>query len=318
MKTILVKILTNPIKIAVVLIFAAFILTQCGTQKQVLPATQVIEDKGLFWEISHPDTEHKSYLFGTIHMIPEELFFLPDGLEEAIAGSGAVYFEVDISKMKDPVYQMEILQQSFMQGDTTLSDLLTKEEYTFVKTHFEEMGMPIFMFEKIKPMFLSVFGDKEIMGKNAEGKLRFYEFELMALAEKAGKEVFGLESIEYQMSLMDSIPYTKQAKYLIQSIQSDQSRESMLDSLFALYIAQDIEAMHESLDEGDLSEYDNMLLKHRNQNWIPVAIGSMKEKPCFFAVGAAHIGGPDGMITLLRKQGFILKPVNKPGISNQP
>jgi len=296
-------------------VFMALFLVQCGTQKQVVSENTSIPEKGLFWEISHPDIKHKSYLFGTIHMIPEELFFLPEGVKEAIGSAGVVFFEVDISKMKDPVYMMEVLQQSYMQGDTTLSELLSKDEYALVQAHFEEMGMPIFLFEKIKPMFLSVFGDKEIMGKNAEGKLKFYEFELMDLAEKAGKEIKGLESIEYQMSLMDSIPYAKQAQYLVQSLQSDNNQESTLDSIFTLYLAQDIEAMHQSLDDGELSEYDNMLLINRNHNWIPVATTNMKEKPCFFAVGAAHIGGPYGMIALLRKQGFRLKPVEKAGIS---
>lgn len=300
----------SAIKAGLFVVMAIF-LVQCSTPKTAVTIVPPVPEKGLFWEISHPEIQHKSYLFGTIHMIPEELFFLPDGLEQAIYQADAIYFEVDVSKMKDPVFQMEILQQSFMQGDTSLSDLLTKEEYHLVKMHFEEMGMPIFMFEKIKPMFLSVFGDKEIMGKNAEGKLRFYEFELMDIAGKAGKEIFGLESIEYQMSLMDSIPYAKQAKYLVESIQTDESRESTLDSLFAIYLNQDIEAMHKSLDEGDISEYDSMLLTNRNRNWVPVATESMKEKSCVFAVGAAHIGGPDGMISLLRQKGFTLKPVRK-------
>jgi uncharacterized protein YbaP (TraB family) len=299
---------------AVFFVFIALFLVQCGTQKQLVSETSSIPEKGLFWEITHPNLDHKSYLFGTIHMIPEELFFLPEGLHQAINDVGMVFFEVDISKMKDPVYVMEVLQQSYMQGDTTLSDLLNKDEYAIVEAHFEDMGMPIFLFEKIKPMFLSVFGDKEIMSKNAEGELKFYEFELMDLAEKAGKEIKGLESIEYQMGLMDSIPYAKQAQYLVQSLQSDIKKESALDSIFNIYLAQDIEAMHQSLDDGDLSEYDSMLLINRNRNWIPVATTHMKQKPCFFAVGAAHIGGPDGMITLLRKQGFKLKPVEKTGI----
>lgn len=299
---------------AVFFVISTLFLVQCSTQKQVVPETLPIPQKGLFWEITHPDLDHTSYLFGTIHMIPEELFFLPEGLSQAIHEVGTVFFEVDISKMKDPVYMMEVLQQSYMQGDTTLSDLLNKDDYAIVEAHFEDMGMPIFLFEKIKPMFLSVFGDKDIMGKNADGKLKFYEFELMDLAEKAGKEIKGLESIEYQMGLMDSIPYAKQAQYLVQSLQSDVKKESALDSIFTLYLAQDIEAMHQSLDEGNLSEYDNMLLINRNRNWIPVATAHMKQNPCFFAVGAAHIGGPDGMITLLRKQGFKLRQVGKTGI----
>ena len=52
------------------------------------------------------------------------------------------------------------------------------------------------------------------------------------------------------------------------------------------------------------------MLNNRNNNWIPVIAAATKEKPTFFAVGAAHLGGEKGVISLLRKKGFKVTPIN--------
>ena len=52
-----------------------------------------------------------------------------------------------------------------------------------------------------------------------------------------------------------------------------------------------------------------MLLKNRNTNWIPKIEKAAKEKPTFFGVGAAHLGGDDGVIKLLRKKGYTVEAV---------
>jgi uncharacterized protein len=56
-------------------------------------------------------------------------------------------------------------------------------------------------------------------------------------------------------------------------------------------------------DEG-MGQYEDILLKKRNMNWIPVMGRMMAEKPTLFAVGAGHLGGPTGVVALLRKAGY--------------
>jgi uncharacterized protein YbaP (TraB family) len=51
------------------------------------------------------------------------------------------------------------------------------------------------------------------------------------------------------------------------------------------------------------------LLTNRNQKWIPKIKTFSKDKAVFYAVGAAHLGGPNGILRLLMKEGYTLKPV---------
>ena len=82
------------------------------------------------------------------------------------------------------------------------------------------------------------------------------------------------------------------------------------NKLVAVYKTQDVDSMYRVTNQApELMEAENELLVKRNSKWIPVMKNSMQQSSCFFAVGAAHLGGDIGVISLLRKQGYTVKPV---------
>ena len=58
-----------------------------------------------------------------------------------------------------------------------------------------------------------------------------------------------------------------------------------------------------------MAPYEELLLVRRNENWIPVMERIMREGSAFFAVGAGHLGGPKGVVNLLRQAGYTVEPV---------
>lgn len=293
-------------------VLISFLLVDCKSARiQKEEGAFQLEKKALLWEISGNKLTCPSWLFGTIHMIDAEKFFLPEGTEEAFKSSDLICFEVDLGLMDDPAEQMALLHQSFMKDDITLKDLLNEDEYAIVEKHFQGMGIPLFLLERIKPMFLTVFADESLLqGAKDKSKLKFYEFEFMQMASQQEKNVKGLEGIEFQMGLMDSIPYEVQAKMLLEGIKSEKGGNAEMDSLIALYLRQDIEGLYRSFSSDSLARYDSLLLINRNFNWLPVMMEEMKNNCCFFAVGAGHLGGPNGVIRLLEQKGYTLKPVS--------
>ncbi len=117
------------------------------------------------------------------------------------------------------------------------------------------------------------------------------------------------------MSLFDSIPYDAQAQMLMATIQSDEkdSESNQLEEMVKMYKDQDIQGMQRMVkgDEGGISEYEELLLLRRNRNWIPIMEDMMANNPTFFAVGAGHLGGEEGVIALLRKAGYKVAPINR-------
>lgn len=295
------------------LLSATLFISACGIvhPKESKSAEYRGLDNALLWKISGPEL-HESYLFGTIHIIDSDRFFYPDGLLTGMEKSEKVFFEVDMEQMNDIGFQMQMMQKATMKGDVSLSDLLNEDDYEMVRAHFQKMGIPLMMFERLKPMFLTVFaGDMDPQGLQT-GTMKSYEMELQKIAKQANKVSGGLETIDYQLAVLDSIPYEEQAQMLVDAIKQAGDESDYLDKMIEVYVSQNINGMVSMFEEegSEIEGFEELLLVNRNRNWIPVMIEEMKAQPSFFAVGAGHLGGADGVVHLLRSNGITVTPVN--------
>lgn len=296
---------------SLLLLIAAVNLWAQPASAQYAPAPT---DKALLWKVTGNGLETPSYVYGTIHMIGRDDYFLTESAKKAFESVKHVAFEIDMEDMTDMSKMMPLMMKAFMVGDTTLKDLLTEEEYTQVSEHFQQVGLPMMFVDRIKPMFLSVMGGGEDMmslNPNAESSMVSYEMEFMKMAQEREMDIDGLETAEFQMSMFDSIPYRVQAKMLMEAINAEGGGATdQFDEMVRLYKDQDIHAMQSMMDEeGGIAGYEDLLLVRRNRNWIPIMEEAMKQRPTFFAVGAGHLGGEEGVIALLREAGYTVEPL---------
>ena len=277
---------------------------------QYAPST---DENSLLWEITGKGLAQPSYLFGTIHLIGKEDFFLSDLTKQSFEQSQRVVFEINMEEMADFTKLMPLLMKSFMAGNVTLKDLLNTDDYALVKAHFESIGLPMMFLDRIKPMFLSVLGgDQDMFSMSGDGaQMTSYEMELMTMAQARQMAIGGLETAEFQMSMFDSIPYKEQAQMLLESVKSEGGSDGQFEHMVELYKNQDLQGMQALMDDeaGGIGSYGDLLLVGRNRNWIPLMSKMMVEQPTFFAVGAGHLGGDQGVVALLREQGYTVKPL---------
>jgi uncharacterized protein YbaP (TraB family) len=296
-----------------------FAFVGCKTSKETVaevPGQTIDEskplEKALLWKIEGKKVKRPSYLYGTIHIIPGEDYFLPAGTQTALSNASNVYFEVDMDDMMNLGKQIKLLTKAFMKDGIRIRDLLTSEEYQLVKQKFEGLGLPFAMFEKIKPMFLSMFIQGDMSpGDIQDGTITSYEMKFWETAKENEIPVEGLETLEFQMSIFDSIPYTEQAKMLVETVKTSDVGNEEFQAMIDIYRAQDIDGMYHMFSSGEeeLGAYEDLFLTTRNKNWVPVMESVLLDGNVFFAVGAGHLGGPNGMIRLLRKAGYTLTPV---------
>jgi uncharacterized protein YbaP (TraB family) len=298
------------------LLFLLFLspLAALFAQTAAIPGA-VPTEKALLWEISGNGLKQPSFLYGTIHMIGKKDFFLTPATKTALEKAKHVTFEINMEEMTDNVMALfPLLMQSFMRNDTTLSDLLTPQEYELVKKHFESIGLPFMMLNRIKPMFLTAMDPSAMTGMGAadgagaDGVVS-YEMEFLSMAKAQKKTIGGLETAAFQMSMFDSIPYRVQAKMLVSSLSQEEGKsDGEFAKMVELYKSQDIQAMQTMMDNSEgVDGYQTLLLVNRNKKWIPIMGKMMTEKPTFFAVGAGHLGGVNGVIALLRKAGYTVQ-----------
>ncbi len=293
-------------------LFSALLLVSCKGPKAATKAPEALPH-ALLWKIEMAD-QPPSYLFGTIHMIPKEDYFLPSGLDEAFDKSKHVVFEIDLDEMSGMESLMGMLSNLMMKDGTTLEQLLTPDEYKEVTAYFDKMGIPMFLLGKVKPMFLSMLAEVNMDPAQMQSdEMVSYEMNLYDRAQKSKKDVGGLETMAYQISLFDSIPYKDQAKMLVDAVRGTNADTDSYDQTVELYKQQNIEAMIDMVDEsqsGENNNYENVLINNRNKNWIPIMSKMMKDGPVFFAVGAGHLAGEHGVLSLLKQQGYKVTPVS--------
>lgn len=299
-----------------ILSFVPFIFAQT-TKVDSIDSTATQEKKmedrnSLLWKVTGKGLKNPSYVFGTIHLINEKDFLFTPAMEEAFKESKAVTFEIKLDDMNNMSSQMSMMMKAFMDGGKTLRDLISKEDYELVQKHFSKIGLPLVLLERMKPMFLSALASGDISPeKMSSGEIVSYEFKLMDKAKAQNKPINGLETMEFQMSLFDSIPYEAQAKMLVDGIKSSDASEDQFRKMVELYKNQDLEGMQRMVtgDEEGFGKYEDILLVKRNQSWIPLMITAMEKQSTFFAVGAGHLPGEQGVVELLEKQGYTLTPI---------
>jgi uncharacterized protein YbaP (TraB family) len=301
-----------------ILILGILAWTACGTakhagSKQVTASADTARlENALLWKVTHPEMKEPSYVFGTIHIIGDEEYFLPAGTEIALEKADRIVFEIDMKEMMDLGTQISMITKAFMKNETRLGDLISDEDYEMVEKHFADLGLPMMLLDRIKPMFLTVFASSEMSPDDiSSGEMKSYEMEFFDFAQENEKETGGLETIDFQLSVFDSIPYKAQAEMLVESIRAEEEQTDLFQQMVDLYRNQDIEALYMAIGDEEMGagEYEDLLVRNRNQRWMSGMREFMSAGSVFFAVGAGHLGGPNGVIRLLRKEGFVVAPI---------
>ena len=260
----------------------------------------------LLWEISGNGLKKPSYLFGTFHMFCREDIRFSSQLKKALASADEVYFEMDLD---DPSNTLGGLLFLNMKKGLTLNDLYSEVDYRRLETFFKDsLGRSLSGMKRMKPSVIEAVLYPKLMPCNS---LSGIDMELFKLAQDAKKEVKGFETIAEQGAVFDSIPYETQAKGLLNTIDSFNIYRSMFDSLLFVYKNQQMKEIEKMMSktESGLGESRYLLLDKRNINWVSQLKKILPEKSVFIAVGAGHLSGENGVIELLEKAGYTVRPL---------
>lgn len=263
----------------------------------------------LLWRISGKGLTRPSYLFGTMHILCASDARLTDSLKAVIAACDEVYFEINLSDMSDMLNSIKYMR---MNDSKKLSDLLKPDEYARVKDYFARHSslLPFSMLERFKPMLISgLIEEQGLDCQTTDGMELMIMQQLHSSTEK--KPVNGLETAAFQAGLFDSIPYEQQAKELVNYIDSADENKKATRQLAELYIHQDLDSIGQLSDKDDpgMSGYMDLLLYNRNRKWARELDTLLPGKSLLIAVGAAHLPGKEGVIELLRREGYTVDPI---------
>lgn len=244
-----------------------------------------------------------SYLFGTIHMIPEENIFLSDTLLGALYQCDELVLEADVFNANPA----ELLKYGQLPNGGKLDTALTKADYALLDSALKAgMGAGLAVFKQFKPFMI----DAMLMAGAVPKGTVPWEKVLTDNALNNEKTISYLETIEQQLSFFDSIPVRKQLEQTVAYLREEGGMEAEYQKLVTAYLAGDVERLHDFMTESiDDPRYLYFLLEKRNRSWVPKITEGMKTKRLFVAVGAGHLPGETGVLNLLKKQGFSVTPL---------
>lgn len=264
----------------------------------------------LLWRISGNNLSKPSYLFGTIHLLCANDIELSETLKSAIKETDKVYLELDMDNLFE---MMQAVQKMKMRNDTTLSDLLSESDYKKVKAFFTSKSslIPFPILETYKPMLAASM----IMQTSTDcDNAISMEQIIMQQAKQDRKEIKGMETMTYQLSIFDSIPYEVQAKQLLAFITENDTEDKAskeYDEMASAYRNQELHKLEQLINKEELGigNFADLLLYNRNKNWVVIMGKIFSTNSAVIAVGAGHLPGEKGVINLLRKAGYKVDPM---------
>jgi len=268
------------------------------------------EYPSLFWEIKGKGMSQPSYLYGTVHSFDSKAFRYVPQLASKIAASELFAMEMIIDMQSQNL--KEVMQHAMMPGDTMISMLLAPEEYERLSRYMtDSVGLPMMLLGKVKPFFLMAMMMEQSMTQDAA---RFLDDSLSQIAKLAKKKVIGIETMEEQLGAIDQIPLREQARMLMEEVDSalTSSSANEMDELIAIYASGSLDSLQQLYQKKEFSNTFQLALvtdrNHRMADRIATYLGDNVRM--FVAVGALHLQGEEGVITLLRKKGYTVTPIN--------
>ena len=247
------------------------------------------------------------YLLGSIHLLKRSDYPLPAPMEQAFSNSPIVVFETDIGELQQPGVQFKMLAKASLPAGETLEDRLTPQVYADFSNHVSEVGLPMFIFSRLKPcmaaMMLEVLELKKL-GLDPERGVDQYFFNR---ARKAGKQIVPLETVEFQIGLVTE--FSKEEAQLLMKTTIDEIDDTkklyqqMLDAWKTGNGPSLAKLLNDSMQDAPVIY--KRLVTDRNRRWVPKIESLLHgSKNAIVIVGAGHLVGDKGVVALLRKDGF--------------
>lgn len=261
-------------------------------------------EESLLWKVSGKDLPAPSYLFGTMHLVCKADVPLSPSLRQAIAASEALVMEMDLS---DPQVAQQAMMGGLNPGMKNIAEELSEADQQLINDFLREhYTMDLNQVGVFKPFIIMTM----VIPSYLDCETTSMEEEVMALALPDSLPLIGLEDARFQLSLFDSLPHAEMMELMVSTFREFEEDKQDFVQMTEDYAAGRLTALYEQIiEDPSMRVMRERLLDSRNRNWVPLLEAAMQERPVMVAVGAGHLAGGQGLIALLRAQGYTVEAV---------
>ncbi|EJM99824.1 TraB/GumN family protein [Phyllobacterium sp. YR531] len=268
---------------------------------------------GLLWKIEKPGAK-PSWLYGTMHLTDPRVLKLSDAAEQAYSSADTVVIETD--EILDPKGLFKVMAESpelmmFSDG-TTLEKIIPADKLDAVKAALSERGISLGSINKMQPWMLTsmlALPACELARKN-QG-IAFLDIKLAQDAKDKGKQIAGLETIRDQLGAMAALPVKFHIDGVIEMLALGPKMPDIFETMTVLYTQGDVgmifplmKSISPDATGQNYAEFEERMVNARNRTMAKNAEPIIAKGNAFIAVGALHLPGDQGLVSLLKKQNY--------------
>jgi uncharacterized protein len=277
-------------------LLAAFLASQAGAQ-----------DKSFLWQVQ---SKSNIYILGSIHFLKKENYPLNKTIEKAFDSTKKLVLEIDVKSADPATVQRVTLEKGINRDGKTLQQNVSPETYSLAEKRAQELGVDIRALSPLKPWVVALTMTSlqlQKLGFDANSGVDRY---LAERAMKSGKAMAGLETVEFQIGLIDQLSEKDQESMLRQSLKEMDLLDGGLDQIVRSWSTGNVSSLEALLLSG-MREYPAVhqkIIVDRNRRWVPQIEKMIKQgESTLIVVGAGHLVGKDGVIELLKARGYTVE-----------
>lgn len=277
--------------------FSLFFLLTPGFSKDNEPSSMLFEVVG---------KSNQVFLLGSIHMLRKQDYPLPQVMDEAYDTAETLVMELDM----DDLNPMELIGvfagSATATNGQTLRSIMGRDAYAKAEKLAAPINANLTIFNAFEPWFAAMTIVNLQMNKLGFSENLGVEMHFVLRASKDKKEILGLETVEFQLSIFDSLPLPLQRELLLSSLEQAADLEGQTTAMIQAWKSGDTLQLNELLTDS-MEEtpklYDQVVIQ-RNRNWIPEIESYLNDDDDYLViVGAGHLVGKNSVVDLLRKKG---------------
>lgn len=262
----------------------------------------------LLWKITGNGLKKPSYLYGTMHTSDARILRQGDKALPYLEQTKQYAMELDPKES----FNIAMLEKVMMGKGYSLKKMIPEREYKLIDSLVEKStGVSLALFDNISPVFISAIVEADGSGlqKSTTGE-SFLDTYLSEKAAKKKKKVVGIETVDEQIGALNVLSYQEQADLLVEAVHDLEKGEDTGGDMVRYYLEQNLDSIAEMDATADMPpKLYRALVTDRNKR-MAERIGDMAQKQSTFAaVGALHLPGNEGVITLLREKGYTVEAV---------
>ena len=283
---------------------AALLLSVAALSGQTPQRPAEPSGKGFIWKMER--NGRVGWLVGSLHLATPDFYPLPDTMEQAFARADTLVEEIDMAEAASPDFTAMVLSKALYPAGTTLASQISADTYNLVNAWLTRSGMAIAPFQQMKPWMVSITLQTLALQRIGFDPAHGIDEHFRNGATRTGKRFVALETAAEQIDYLDRLTPRTQDVMLRESVESADTEMVEIKALAAAWRAGDAVTVERIALAGlnDAPEVYQSLLTDRNRKWMPAIESCVQTRSCFVVVGAAHLVGKDGLIAMLKAQGY--------------